>query len=172
MVANGEYLARAFAITVVARAYDAFEVHRSVAPAPRSAAPRYPQGLRQDRITGCVLAEFIVDEHGRADTMSFKVLKVSHLAFAHSVRAALPDMRFVPAQIDGRDVRQRVTVPYDFSITGETRRVEVGNAVGPLIALGGASAAASGRLAPRVPSATMPPGSPPPKPVMCESGSR
>jgi protein TonB len=63
------------------------------------------------------LAQFIVGPDGRADVGSFKVLKSSHELFTSAVRAALPQMRFSPALVGGRPVRQMVQQPFTFSIT-------------------------------------------------------
>lgn len=50
---------------------------------------------------------------------------MSHLGFAHAVAKALPEMRFTPAKIGTRNVRQLVQQPFEFSILSETRRVGV-----------------------------------------------
>ena len=59
--------------------------------------PRYPNLLRQAAVEGEVLAQFVVDTDRRAEVGSLKILKSSHDLFTESVRTALPQMRFVPA---------------------------------------------------------------------------
>jgi TonB family protein len=94
-----------------------FQVEKPVKPASGSGFPRYPDVLRQAGVQGEVLAQFIVGPDGRADVESFKVLKSTHDLFTKSVRAALPQMRFEPAIVGGRAVRQLVQQPFSFSIT-------------------------------------------------------
>ena len=103
--------------TVANGPYFEFQVEKPVAPAPGGVAPRYPDLLRLAGVEGEVLVQFIVGPDGKADVGSFKVLKASHELFADAVRAALPQMRFEPALVGGRAVRQLVQQPFTFSIT-------------------------------------------------------
>ena len=93
-----------------------FQVEKPVTPLPGGSQPRYPDILRQAGVEGDVLAQFIVDTTGRAEMASFKVLKASHDLFGTSVKSALPSMRFIPAEVGGRKVRQLVQQPFGFSI--------------------------------------------------------
>ncbi len=77
----------------------------------------YPPMLRSARIEGQVLAQFVVDTLGRVELESCKVLKSSHELFSWAVKQALPAMRFQPAMVGGRKVRQLVQKPYLFSLT-------------------------------------------------------
>jgi len=63
-----------------------------------------------------VLAQFVVDTSGKADMGTFKVLETSHELFSQAVRQALPRMRFFPAEIGGKKVRQVVQQPFTFAI--------------------------------------------------------
>ena len=96
--------------------YFEFQVEQPVTLAAGGAAPRYPDMLREARVEGEVLAQFVVGEDGRADVESFKVLKSSNDLFVKSVRAALPQMRFNPATVGGKAVRQVVQQPFTFSL--------------------------------------------------------
>jgi periplasmic protein TonB len=96
--------------------YFEFQVEKPVVGAPGSSQPRYPDILRQAGVEGEVLAQFVVDTTGRAEAGSFKVLKSSHDLFAQSVRSALPSMRFIPAEVGGRKVKQLVQQPFAFTI--------------------------------------------------------
>lgn len=96
--------------------YFEFQVEKPVVQAPGSSAPRYPDILRQAGVEGEVLAQFVVDTLGKAETGSFKVLKSSHDLFAQAVRSALPAMRFIPAEVGGRKVKQLVQQPFAFAI--------------------------------------------------------
>ncbi len=95
--------------------YD-YQVEKPVAQAPGSPGPRYPDILRGNGIEGEVIAQFIVDTTGRAEPGSFKVLKTTHELFAEAVRTALPKMRFIPAELGGRKVKQLVQQPFSFTI--------------------------------------------------------
>lgn len=81
-----------------------------------SPLPRYPDFLRQSRIEGSVLVRFVVDENGRAELASLRVLEATHPAFAESVRAVLPRLRFVPARMGRERVRQVVEIPFGFAL--------------------------------------------------------
>jgi protein TonB len=97
--------------------YFEFQVEKQVAGAPGNASPRYPDMLRSANVEGEVLVQFVVDTTGRADMGSFKVLKSSHDLFTNSVRQALSQMRFYPAEIGGRKVKQLVQQPFNFTLT-------------------------------------------------------
>ncbi len=86
--------------------YFDFQVSKPVEPVPGTGAPRYPVIMRASASEGDVQAQFIVNEEGRAEIGSFKVLKASNEAFASAVRAALPQMRFYAAELEGKKVRQ------------------------------------------------------------------
>ena len=97
--------------------YFEFQVEKPVVPAPGSISPRYPDMLRQAGVEGEVLAQFVVDTTGKAEAGSLKILKSSHDLFTESVRTALPQMRFVPADVGGKKVKQLVQEPFSFSMS-------------------------------------------------------
>jgi periplasmic protein TonB len=97
--------------------YFEFQVEKPVVTAPGSAQPRYPDMLRQAGVEGEVLAQFVVDTTGRVEMSQFKVLKSSHDLFVNAVKNALPQMKFIPAEVGGRKVKQLVQQPFTFSIT-------------------------------------------------------
>jgi TonB family protein len=94
-----------------------FQVEKPALPLPGSAHPAYPADLRDARTEGTVLAQFVVDESGRTLPETFKVLRSSHVEFSEAVRVAIPTMRFTPAEMGGRAVRQLVQQPFTFSLT-------------------------------------------------------
>ncbi len=96
--------------------YFEFQVEKPVVGAPGSTAPRYPEILKSAGVEGEVLAQFVVDTTGRAENGSFKVLKTSHELFALAVKNALPGMRFLPAEVGGKKVKQLVQQPFVFAI--------------------------------------------------------
>jgi len=107
-VTEGEYLAREFLVDPVPRAFFEFQVTKPVVPA---------RGSPQPGVSGCVTVQFVVDTLGHADRSTLKLLAYSDRGFVESVWEALPKMQFLPAEIDGRKVRQVVQQPFTFSIT-------------------------------------------------------
>ena len=97
-------------------AYGEREVEKPVMQAPNSAAPAYPDILRQAGVEGEALVSFVVDTTGRVEIGSFKVIRTSHDLFAAAVKSALPRMRFFPAEVGSNKVRQLVQQPYSFAI--------------------------------------------------------
>ncbi len=109
--------APAAASPVDARApYFDFQVERPAAPAPGSGFPRYPADLRSAGVEGEVLAQFVVDATGRVEIASYKTVRTTHETFDAAVRAALPTMRFKPAELGGAHVRQLVQQPFVFQL--------------------------------------------------------
>jgi protein TonB len=92
-----------------------FQVEKPVVPNGGS-SPRYPDILRSAGVEGEVLAQFVVDTTGHVENGSFKVLRSSHDMFVAAVRSALPGMRFIPAEVGGRKVKQLVQQPFTFAI--------------------------------------------------------
>jgi TonB family protein len=101
------------------KVYFEFQVTKPVRQAPGSRAPRYPVELRAAGAQGEVLAQFIVDTLGLADVKSFRVLRSSHELLSNAVKTALPDMRFTPAELNGRRVKQLVQQPFVFAIASK-----------------------------------------------------
>lgn len=97
--------------------YFEFQVEKPVVSAPGSPGPSFPEMLKSTGVEGQVLAQFVVDTSGRADVSTFKVLKSDHQLFENAVKAALPRMRFLPAEVGGKKVKQLVQQPFQFSLT-------------------------------------------------------
>ena len=93
-----------------------FQVEKQVQQIPGSGNLRYPDMLRSSNVEGEVLAQFVVDTSGKYENGSFKVLKSSHDLFTAAVKNALPTMRFYPAEVGGRKVKQLVQQPFTFSL--------------------------------------------------------
>ena len=77
--------------------------------------PVYPPSLLAAHAEGRVLVQFVVDAYGRPEVGTFKVLMSSNDLFSDAVRHALPGMRFAPATLDGRRVKQVVQMPFTFA---------------------------------------------------------
>ncbi len=99
-----------------ARAWNAEQVDKAVVLAPGSPTPRYPDMLRQAGVSGTVMIEFVVDTLGHVENGSGSVVTTDHEQFTMSVRAVLPRLRFLPAEAQGRKVRQLVRLPFRFDL--------------------------------------------------------
>ena len=78
--------------------------------------PIYPELLRQAGIAGKVVLEAVVDTTGRVLPQSITLVSATHLGFVEPARQALLQTLFRPAMVDGKPVRLRVRIPYDFTI--------------------------------------------------------
>lgn len=78
--------------------------------------PEYPSSLREAGVEGEVLAQFVVNESGRYQPGTLKIMNSSNPAFTAAVKDALPRMRFSAAQIGGKKVQQLVQMPFQFHI--------------------------------------------------------
>lgn len=87
-----------------------------------SAAPLYPTKLLELKIEGGAYVQFVVDTTGMVDTTSFRVISSTHPEFAESVREALPGMRFHPAILRSKKVRQLVEQPFMFKIVAPVKQ--------------------------------------------------
>lgn len=96
--------------------YFEFQVDRAVQPAANSASPVYSREIKKLRAEGQVTAEFVVDTLGFVDTTSLKVHGSPHELFTAAVRRALPNMRFTPAVLKGRRVKQLVRQQFTFRV--------------------------------------------------------
>ncbi len=96
--------------------YYEFQVEKPVSQIPGTGSPRYPDALRSSGVEGEVQAQFQVNEDGRAELSTFKVLKATNDLFASAVRSALPNMRFYPAEIGGKKVKQLVQQSFQFKL--------------------------------------------------------
>lgn len=96
-------------------AYSDFQVERQVQAISGTNIP-YPEGMRSSGVEGKVEAQFVVDENGRVQIGTFKVLDATNDTFASAVRSALSRMRFRPAQIGKMNVSQVVQQAFVFKL--------------------------------------------------------
>ena len=80
-------------------------------------APEYPPMLKDQGVEGQVLAQFVVNESGRYEAGTLKILNSTNSAFTAAVKEALPRMKFSAAQIGGKKVQQLVQMPFQFHIS-------------------------------------------------------
>ncbi len=97
-------------------AFTLIDVDSAATRDPESAAPAYPPLLEAQGIEGMAIVRFVVDSTGYADLASFQLIETNHPLFGAAVRAALPGMKFRPAAIGTRKVRQLVELPFAFRI--------------------------------------------------------
>jgi TonB family protein len=97
--------------------YFEFQVEKSATPMPGNRGPRYPDMLRSAHVEGEVLAQFVLRADGTPDMSTFKVLKSNHDLFTNAVKQSLPAMKFSPAEVGGKKVKQLVQMPFQFSLT-------------------------------------------------------
>ncbi|MFA6168999.1 MAG: energy transducer TonB, partial [Gemmatimonadaceae bacterium] len=90
----------------------------AVVPAPGTAAPRYPEILKSAGVTGVTVAQFVVDTTGLAIPTTLKVVRSDHALFTQSVKNALPGLRFLPARVGGRNVKQLAQMVFRFELPG------------------------------------------------------
>jgi TonB family protein len=138
-------------------AYFEFQIEKPATPL-RNAAPVYPAALRAQGVSGQVIAQFVVDTLGVPTVSTYKVLRSDHELFTAAVRDAIAVMRFSPAQVGGRKVKQLVQQPFVFSTGGE---VDAGPAVMPQLIRRPAAQAEGGAVAPSRSGTTAPPSPPP-----------
>jgi TonB family protein len=93
--------------------YFEFQVEKQVKVL--SGMPQYPDALKSAHISGEVLAQFVVDEHGAFVPGSFHVLKTNNDLFSDAVRAAVSAAVFSPAERAGVKVAQLVQMPFVFN---------------------------------------------------------
>lgn len=91
-------------------------VDKAAAARPGNPAPIYPAALRAAQIEGTVLARFVVDSVGRAESASIEFPEATHPQFAEAVRQSLLKSRYLPAMLGGRAVRQLVEQRFAFTL--------------------------------------------------------
>jgi TonB family protein len=138
------------------------QVTKPAEPLPGTPSPRYPDAMRQSRVRGSVAVAFVIDSTGRPHADSLQVLFSTNPQFVESVKRSLDHARFTPAELDGVRVPQVAQITYAFrfgddpmpsadvvvTVTGQTRRVEIGTGVMTVPANGGVvdvPSAAAGR---------------------------
>lgn len=75
----------------------------------------YPAALLAARLSGSVVAEFVVDTEGQIERNTVTIVSSTHPLFADAVLAALERARYSPAVREGVAVRQVVHQPFAFS---------------------------------------------------------
>jgi protein TonB len=95
--------------------YD-FQVEKPASLIPGIGTPVYPELLKSAGIEGKVRVAFVVDTTGRAEMATLTVMQSDNPLFTEAVRAALPRMRFLAAEVGGKKVKQFAQMPFVFSV--------------------------------------------------------
>lgn len=98
-------------------AFSSVEVESAAERDPSSAAPVYPRDLMARGIEGYAAMRFVVDSTGLVDLTTVRVLDTTHPEFAIAVRNAMPGMKFTPARLGDRPVRQLAEQLFAFKIS-------------------------------------------------------
>jgi carboxypeptidase family protein/TonB-dependent receptor-like protein/TonB-like protein len=105
--------------TVVVRVYNAEEVDTAArVDSTGVSQPFYPDSLYAFRVSGEVVAQFVVDTTGQVLLETFSAVSSTHPAFTEAVRRSLGHSKFQPAMLGGRRVRQVMVLPYRFVMDG------------------------------------------------------
>lgn len=97
-------------------AFSIVEVEEQAERDPSSAAPAYPSALMARGVEGYAAMRFVVDSAGTVDMTSVRVLDFTHPEFVNAVRQAMPGMRFTPARLGDKPVRQLAEQMFRFQI--------------------------------------------------------
>jgi TonB family protein len=97
-------------------AYEMDRVEKPASADPGNQAPRFPEESRTLGRDGTVILRFVIGVDGKAEMADLRVIFATNRYFLNSVMAALPRMRFFPAEINGKKVRQQVQMPFVFSL--------------------------------------------------------
>jgi TonB family protein len=89
---------------------------RHARPKQSNRPPPYPVEARQRNVEGMVLLAFVIGADGRADMSTVVVEYETYNGFTDSVLRQLPSFRFEPAVRNGKPVRERVFMPFLFSL--------------------------------------------------------
>ncbi|HEV7587329.1 MAG TPA: TonB family protein, partial [Longimicrobium sp.] len=81
----------------------------------RALQSRYPDQLAATRVSGAVMATFVVNADGRVDGSSIRIVGSPNPAFNVPTQNVLRRARFRPATVGGRPVRVQVTMPVQWT---------------------------------------------------------
>jgi TonB family protein len=96
--------------------YDEGAVEKRAMPVPANSKPPYPRRMLSRGIETHFSVYFVVDTSGSVDRATVELPRSVEQEFANAVSEALSTWRFVPAEVGGRRVRQRVVQPFSFRI--------------------------------------------------------
>ncbi len=80
----------------------------------------YPPSLFAERVSGQVVAEFVVGPTGRLEIDTFGIVSSTNRLFSEAVKQAVESAVFKPAMLKGQAVRQLVHQPFSFASGGHS----------------------------------------------------
>lgn len=114
--ANSGPLQLGATVTKANGGYREFRVEKTATPVPGNRAPRYPDQLRESKVEGTVLAQFVVDTTGYPVPGTLKILQSSNELFTQAVRNSVDSLHFYPAMVGNRKVKQLMQMPFQFNL--------------------------------------------------------
>jgi TonB family protein len=84
----------------------------------RELTRNYPRELVRAGLEGQAVLRFMVRSDGSVDASTVSVVEATHPLFGEAAARVAPTMRFSPAQVGGRPVDVRISVPIYFSLEG------------------------------------------------------
>ena len=97
-------------------AFFEYQVDKPASAVPGTIRPTYPVILRAAGVEGELQALLVVDTAGLVEAGSVRIARSTNELFSAAVVAAVPLMRFHPAEVRGVKVRQLVEQPFTFQI--------------------------------------------------------
>jgi TonB family protein len=82
----------------------------------RALQDRYPAQLQANRVSGSVMASFVVGADGRVDPGSIQIVNSPNPGFNAPTQSVLRRARFRPATVKGQPVRVQVTMPISWTL--------------------------------------------------------
>lgn len=83
-------------------------------PVTGNPQPEYPPDMKQQNVRGFVRVQFMVNEDGQPDESTLQVLQTSGNSFTTAVRDVLSSLRYKPASVQGKKVRQLTEQTFTF----------------------------------------------------------
>ena len=99
------------------RIYDTRELDKNVQIIYKGDPIRYPEAMRKTGIAADGVLSFVVNQDGRAEMSSIRVIRYAGPDFIDAAKHALATMQFAPAEVHGKPVRSRVIQEFNFTVT-------------------------------------------------------
>ncbi len=89
---------------------------QSVKDAARIISRSYPHLLRERKIEGSVLLEFVIEPDGKVDKATIQVVAATVRQLGEAASGAIQKIKFKPGKVDGKAVRTRVRFPLRYRV--------------------------------------------------------
>jgi TonB family protein len=98
------------------RVYRVLEVDDEAERDPDTGAPIYPEALQRRGIEGWVVTRFVIDTNGVVLPASLRIVSSTSSDFTRAVVEAMPTLRYRPALVNGRAVKQEAELTFRFRV--------------------------------------------------------